>query len=100
MFGEGVKLSTTLWAMRLRLIRSFDVPAYNNKNEVASFEFIFQDKEDYFMSTSPCGNRERKNDGIHTRSRGLCGTYYFSLLLETMFSKQRPWQEQVQVNWC
>ncbi|KAL6511075.1 hypothetical protein OROGR_022199 [Orobanche gracilis] len=31
--------------MRLRLIRSFDIPAYNNKNEVASFEFIFQDKE-------------------------------------------------------
>ncbi|KAL6505242.1 hypothetical protein OROGR_025059 [Orobanche gracilis] len=40
-----LKPSTTLWAMRLRLIRSFDVPAYNNKNEVASFEFIFQDNE-------------------------------------------------------
>ncbi|KAL6556487.1 hypothetical protein OROGR_005775 [Orobanche gracilis] len=42
---KKLKSSTTLWAVRLRVIRSFDVPAYNNKNEVASFEFIFQDKE-------------------------------------------------------
>ncbi|KAL6529335.1 hypothetical protein OROGR_014958 [Orobanche gracilis] len=42
---KELKPSTTLWVMRLRLIRRFDVPAYNNKNEVASFEFIFQDKE-------------------------------------------------------
>ncbi|KAL6567859.1 hypothetical protein OROGR_001527 [Orobanche gracilis] len=42
---KELKPSTTLWAMRLRLIISFDVPAYNNRNEVASFEFIFQDKE-------------------------------------------------------
>ncbi|KAL6549934.1 hypothetical protein OROMI_020422 [Orobanche minor] len=42
---KELKPSTTLWAMRLRLIRNFAVPAYNNKNEVASFEFIFQDKE-------------------------------------------------------
>ncbi|KAL6558682.1 hypothetical protein OROMI_019032 [Orobanche minor] len=31
--------------MRLHLVRSFDVAAYNNKNKIASFEFIFQDKE-------------------------------------------------------
>ncbi|KAL6581209.1 hypothetical protein OROMI_007132 [Orobanche minor] len=42
---KDLKPSTTLWAMQLCLLRSFDVPAYNNKNEVASFEFIFQDKE-------------------------------------------------------
>ncbi|KAL6552268.1 hypothetical protein OROGR_008422 [Orobanche gracilis] len=42
---KELKPSTTLWVMQLRLIRSFDVPAYNNRNEVASFEFIFQDKE-------------------------------------------------------
>ncbi|KAL6551616.1 hypothetical protein OROGR_007770 [Orobanche gracilis] len=74
--------------MRLRLIRSFDVPANNNENEVAVFEFIFQDNEicdcqNYFMSIFPCGNRKRKNDAIHTRSRGLCnGTRFFLTTLE------------------
>ncbi|KAL6498107.1 hypothetical protein OROGR_028504 [Orobanche gracilis] len=48
---KELKSSTTLWAMRLSLIRSFEVPAYNNKNEVASFEFIFQDKEGDRMTT-------------------------------------------------
>ncbi|KAL6561539.1 hypothetical protein OROMI_017140 [Orobanche minor] len=52
---KELKPSTTLWAMRLRLIRSFDIPAYNNKNEVASFEFIFQDKE---------------GDRVHASARG------------------------------
>ncbi|KAL6561558.1 hypothetical protein OROMI_017159 [Orobanche minor] len=52
---KELKPSTTLWVMRLRLIRSFDVPAYNNKNEVASFEFIFQDKE---------------GDRVHASARG------------------------------
>ncbi|KAL6551274.1 hypothetical protein OROMI_021762 [Orobanche minor] len=52
---KELKPSTTLWAMRLRLIRSFAVPAYNNKNEVASFEFIFQDKE---------------GDRVHASARG------------------------------
>ncbi|KAL6524104.1 hypothetical protein OROMI_031199 [Orobanche minor] len=52
---KELKSSTTLWAMRLRLIRSFDVPAYNNKNEIASFEFIFEDKE---------------GDRVHASARG------------------------------
>ncbi|KAL6556937.1 hypothetical protein OROHE_006813 [Orobanche hederae] len=52
---KELKPSTTLWAMRLRPIRSFVVPAYNNKNEVASFEFIFQDKE---------------GDRVHASARG------------------------------
>ncbi|KAL6583461.1 hypothetical protein OROMI_005539 [Orobanche minor] len=51
---KELKPSTTLWAMRLRLIRNFVVPAYN-KNEVASFEFIFQDKE---------------GDRVHASARG------------------------------
>ncbi|KAL6542616.1 hypothetical protein OROMI_024218 [Orobanche minor] len=52
---KELKPSTTLWAMRLRLIRSFDVPAYNNKNEIASFEFLFEDKE---------------GDRVHASARG------------------------------
>ncbi|KAL6524610.1 hypothetical protein OROHE_016281 [Orobanche hederae] len=52
---KELKPSTKLWAMRLRLIRSFDVPAYNKKNEIASFKFIFQDKE---------------GDRVHASARG------------------------------
>ncbi|KAL6531734.1 hypothetical protein OROMI_028097 [Orobanche minor] len=39
------KQSTTQWALRPSRVRSFNVPTYNNKNEVAGSKFISQDKE-------------------------------------------------------
>lgn len=42
---RDVNPSKTQWALRLRLVRCYDVPVFRNRSQIASTECIFHDRE-------------------------------------------------------